>query len=100
MKEQELLARIELLEYHQGLLVKLLNNPKLEFYKLIVEKGLSEQEIQEFFSLCDELNIKMEEQKAEGFMYFHPLFNQFSAFMPAKRRREGSNRCMYGPTAF
>jgi hypothetical protein len=84
MSEQELLNRILILEYHQKLLLKLLNNPKLEFYKLIIEYGLSEQETQEFFSLCAKLSIKMEEQKAEGFVYFHPLFEEFSTSLPLK----------------
>jgi hypothetical protein len=84
MNEQELLNRILILEYHQKLLVKLLNNPTLNFYKLIIEYGITEHETQMFFSLCSELTIKMEEQKAEGFVYFHPLFEEFSTSLPPK----------------
>jgi hypothetical protein len=82
MNEQELLNRILILEYHQKLLVKLITNPKLNFYKLIIENGISEQDIDKLFALCDELSIKMEEQKAEGFVYFHPLFEEFSTSLP------------------
>jgi hypothetical protein len=82
MNEQELLQRIQLLEYHQNLLVMLLDNPKLDFYKLIIKSGLKEQDVQQFFLLCDKLNIKWEEQKAEGFVYFHPLFAELSASLP------------------
>lgn len=78
-----LLERIKLLEYHQKLLLQLLTNPQLEFYKLIIEKGISEQEVHVFFQLCDEMSIKLEEQKAEGYVYFHPLFNEFAASIPA-----------------
>lgn len=84
MNEQELINRINLLEYHQKLLVKLLKDAKLDFYMLIIENGIAEQEIEKFYTLCDELNIKMEEQKVEGFVYFHPLFKEFKASLPAK----------------
>ncbi len=82
MNEKELLQRISLLEYHQKLFVKLLNNPNLAFYKLIIENGLTEQEINKFNNKCDELSMKLEQQKAEGFVYFHPLFVELLAFLP------------------
>ncbi|WP_342430183.1 DUF1878 family protein [Neobacillus sp. FSL H8-0543] len=85
MKENdELLYRINVLEYHQKLLLKLLSDPNLDFYRLVIEYGLSEQEVRDFFQLCDNLTEKMEEQKAEGFVYFHPLFSEFSRFLPAR----------------
>ncbi|MDN3015159.1 DUF1878 family protein [Paenibacillus sp. BSR1-1] len=77
-----LLQKINLLEYHQKLLLELLNNPKLEFYKLIIERGISKQEVINFFQLCDEMSIKLEEQKAEGYVYFHPLFDELTASLP------------------
>jgi hypothetical protein len=84
MIEHELLLdRIKLLEYHQRLIIKLLNNPKLEFYKLIIENGITELETEKFFTKCDELSMKLEEQKAEGYVNFHPLFNELSASLPA-----------------
>jgi hypothetical protein len=82
MDEQYLMERIRRLEYHQKLLVQLLDNPQLEFYKLIIKHGLTEQEVVKFFYLCDEMSIKMEEQKAEGFVYFHPLFHELSESLP------------------
>lgn len=84
MNENELLKRIKLLEYHQKLLLKIITNPNLDFYKLIVEKGITEQEVIAFFERCDKLTIQMEEQKAEGFLYFYPLFNEFTASLPRK----------------
>ena len=95
MNEQELINRILILEYHQKLFIKLLNNPKLDFYKVIIEFGISEQETQKFFSLCDELTIKMEEQKAEGFVYFHPLFEEFShSLHPRLNSKEVIQACL------
>lgn len=61
-----------------------MENPKLDFYKLVIENEITESEVIKFFYLCDELNIKMEEQKAEGFVYFHPLFDELSSSLPNK----------------
>ncbi|MBV7508188.1 YhaI family protein [Bacillus sp. sid0103] len=84
MNEHELLERINILEYHQKLLLKLLNDPKLELYKLIIENGITEQEAGQFYFLCDNMNKKFEEQKAEGYVYFHPLFHELSSSLPPK----------------
>jgi Glu-tRNA(Gln) amidotransferase subunit E-like FAD-binding protein len=80
----ELQSKVNLLEYHQRLLLKMLSAPNLEFYRLVIENGISELEVQEFNKLCEDLNKKMEEQKAEGFVNFHPLFNEFLYSLPAK----------------
>lgn len=88
MNERELLERIQLLEFHQKLLLKLINNPKLEFSKLIIENGISEQEVQSFFKLCEEMCNKMAKQKAEGFVYFYPLFDEFSTSLPLTLQTE------------
>ncbi|SDN12828.1 DUF1878 family protein [Bacillus sp. OK048] len=80
----ELTSRVKLLEYHQRLLLKMLSAPNLEFYRLVIENGISEQEVQAFNKLCEEMNIKMEEQKAEGFLHFHPLFIEFLNHLPEK----------------
>lgn len=82
MNEEALLNRITLLEYHQKLLLKLLLNPGLDLYKLIIEKGISEQNVVAFLEVCDELSKRMLEQKAEGFIYFYPLFNEFLFSLP------------------
>jgi hypothetical protein len=83
-KYAELQARVNLLEYHQRLFLKMLSAPNLEFYRLVIENGISEHEVQVFNKLCEEMNKKMEEQKAEGFIHFHPLFNEFLYSLPAK----------------
>jgi hypothetical protein len=83
MNEYEvLLQRIKQLEYHQKLLFKLLNNPKLELYKLVIENGVTEQEVDRFYFSCDEMSIKLAEQKAEGYVYFYPLFDELSTSLP------------------
>lgn len=95
MNEHEMLERIKILEYHQKLLLKLLNDPKLDLYKLIIENGVTEQEIKQFYSLCDKMSIKLEEQKAEGYVYFHPLFQELSVSLPSKlNMKEVTNACI------
>jgi hypothetical protein len=95
MNEHQLLERINVLEYHQKLLLKLLNDPKLELYKLIIENGITEQEVVQFYSLCDKMNIKFEEQKAEGYVYFHPLFDELSLSLPRTLKiRDVINACL------
>jgi len=81
---EKLMERLAIMEYHQKLLIKLIRDPKLEFYRLIVEKGISEAEVQKFYQKCDQLTIKLTEQKAEGFVYFQPLFEEFSTSLPGK----------------
>jgi hypothetical protein len=75
---EELLKRIERLEYHQKLLIQLLRDQNRPFTKLVVERNLGPEEVYEFHGLCDKLSNKMQEQKAEGFLYFHPLLKEFS----------------------
>ncbi|WP_394233256.1 DUF1878 family protein [Niallia oryzisoli] len=73
-----LLERIKRLEFHQSLLLEMNQTTKFAFYKLIIEKGIGEREVQKLYNLCDELSKELKEQKAEGFLNFHPLFNKFS----------------------
>lgn len=80
---QLMMEKIQLLEFHQGLLLKLIQNPNLKFYRIIVENGISKQEMEMFFKLCEKLSQKLEEQKAEGFVYFYPLLVEFRASLPA-----------------
>ena len=89
MNELEvLLQRINLLEFHQKLMVKVLTNPNNDFYRLIIENGITEKETNAFYQLCEKISIKWAEQKAEGFVHFHPLLNQLSAALPANLKIE------------
>lgn len=89
MNEHDLLLhRINLLEFHQRLLVNLLNNPNNHFYRLIIENGVSEQEVNDFYQLCEKISMKLAEQKAEGYVYYHPLLNDLSVSLPANLRIE------------
>jgi hypothetical protein len=96
MNEHEiLLQRIDLLEYHQKLLLMLLIDSKLELYKLVIENGITKQEIERFYFSCNEILIKLAKQKAEGYVYFYPLFDELSAALPVKLdMNEVINACL------
>ncbi|MCU9612510.1 YhaI family protein [Caldibacillus lycopersici] len=91
----ELLKRIERLEYHQQLMFQLIDRTNVSFTKLIVEKNLGQEEVMEFHKLCDDMSKKLEEQKAEGFLYFHPLLTEFSSKLNHKLEvNETINACL------
>lgn len=77
MEIDALIEKMNKLEFHQKLLLKMLNSSKYPFYMLVIEKSLGEKDVDAFFNLCDNLSIELEEQKAEGFVYFHPLYHKF-----------------------
>ncbi|MGG0719216.1 DUF1878 family protein [Robertmurraya massiliosenegalensis] len=72
-----LLEKINRLEYHQSILLMMISKSDDQFYKLIVEKSLSRKDVEHFFAKCEELTIALEEQQAEGFVYFESLFKSF-----------------------
>jgi hypothetical protein len=74
----EILKRIEKLEFQQKLLLEMIPVKGFEFYRLVIRKGLSEEDVNHFFELCEKLNKHSQEQKAEGFVFFAPLFNEFT----------------------
>jgi hypothetical protein len=82
MKENVLLKRIELLEYHQTLLLLLMTDTNKDFYKLVITKKVSQHQVEAFFEMCEKLSLEIEVQKAEGFVYFHPLFKEFQVSLP------------------
>ncbi|MBS4193550.1 DUF1878 family protein [Lederbergia citri] len=73
----KLLAKIERLEFHQKLLLGMIRSEGHEFDRLIIENNLDEKEVREFYSLCEYVSKEMEEQKAEKFVFYTPLFNEF-----------------------
>ncbi|SFA79989.1 MULTISPECIES: DUF1878 family protein [unclassified Bacillus (in: firmicutes)] len=95
MNERTVMQRLELLEYHQSLLMEMMTFSSDEFNKLIITKKLSKREVETFSSFCEKLSIEMQEQKAEGFVYFHPLFNEFKSILPRHiQAREMIEACL------
>ncbi|RWR14592.1 DUF1878 family protein [Siminovitchia fortis] len=84
----ELYERILLLEYHQKLLLDMIQPVNKDFDLLIIKKRLAEKEVEEFFQLCEELSAEMEKQKAEKFVFHFPLFKQFTSKLNGKLQPE------------
>lgn len=77
MKYEDLVERLNMLEYHQKLLLNMIKESHLPFDQLVIKKSLKERDVEEFYRLCESLTMELNEQKAEGFVHFHPLFEQF-----------------------
>jgi hypothetical protein len=88
MDHGKLMEKINMLEFHQKLLLKMISGSKEEFYRLIIDRGLTQQEVASIIEACEEMSNKLKEQKAEGFMYFHPLYKKFSAVVQPKLQPE------------
>lgn len=95
MNNSDLLERIERLEFHQSLVLKMVSNSHFGFYKLIIERSLLKKDVESFYKLCERVSKKIEEQKAEGFVYFHPLFEEFkSSLHPNLQAEEVIEGCL------
>ncbi|MEX6700938.1 DUF1878 family protein [Peribacillus frigoritolerans] len=68
---------MEILRFHQRLLLNLIRNPEAKLDYLFVEKNFTKKEAEELLETCDILSKRYEIEKAEGYMNFRPLFNQF-----------------------
>ncbi|MEK3887527.1 DUF1878 family protein [Bacillus sp. FSL K6-3431] len=72
-----LVARLERLEYYQQLLINMVPENGHEFDQLIIRKNLDEKEVKAFYALCEEMSMKVEEEKAAQFVFHAPLFKDF-----------------------
>lgn len=95
MKNDILVEKLIQIEYHQKLLLTMIKETKLSFYKLVIEKSLKEVDVEAIYKLCDELSIDLQEQKAEGFVHFHPLFEKFKTSLhPNLQAEEVIQSCL------
>lgn len=81
---EEIMERLKRLEFHQKLLLGMIDHTGRAFDMLVIKKNLSETEVDEFLRLCEELNKEMEKQKAEKFVFYAPLFREFTARLNPK----------------
>jgi hypothetical protein len=88
MTFDEIMEKLKKIEYHQRLLVRMVSGTERKFDVLIVEKSLSESEVADILTYCESLSNKIKKQKAEGFVYFHPLYNEFKYFLEPKLKPE------------
>jgi hypothetical protein len=73
--------RIAKLEFHQSLLMEMIDETKKPFYYLVIKANLTKKEVDEVLSLCKQLSEVYEKQKAEGLMVFTPLLIQFAGML-------------------
>ncbi|WP_042349661.1 DUF1878 family protein [Bacillus massiliigorillae] len=78
----DLQRRIETLEYHQQLLIRMLKFSNDQLYYLIILKNLSRQETEALLDVCESMSEKLQKQKAEGYVTFYPLLNELQAHLP------------------
>ncbi|WP_066174261.1 DUF1878 family protein [Bacillus marinisedimentorum] len=74
---ESLEERLRKLEYHQRLLLDMVEPNTHPFDKLVIRKGLSEEEVAETLALCGKLNEEYERQIEEGYVSFTKLLTQF-----------------------
>ncbi|KON68088.1 hypothetical protein AKG34_04175 [Peribacillus butanolivorans] len=86
---------IEILRFHQQLLLNLIRNPEAKLDFLFVEKNFTKKEAEELLETCDILSKRFEIEKAEGYMNFRPLFIQFEKRLnPKITIKECINACL------
>jgi hypothetical protein len=88
MKFEEITEKIKMLEFHQNLLMQMVEGTSLKFYYLMIEKALTQSEMYGILQFCEDMSMELKKQKAEGFVYFHPLFNEFRSFLHPKLEAE------------
>jgi hypothetical protein len=76
--------RIARLEYHQSLLLEMIDETKKPFYQLIIKANLTKEEADEVINLCKNLSEEYKKQKAEGLIVFTPLLTQFAGMLHPK----------------
>lgn len=76
--------RLKKIEYHQRLLLRMMQGHAFPFFQLVIENGLSEEDVQDLINLCEELTRLMEEQKQAGYVSFTPLLTHFAGMLNPK----------------
>lgn len=71
-------------QFYQRLLAEMVSEERFSFYKLVIEKGLSEGEMEEVLLLVSQLNEQFEEQKEMGYLHFSSLLIQFAGMLNPK----------------
>lgn len=83
-REEDVQEKIAKLEFHQALLLEMIGETNYPFYKLVIEAGLSKEEMEDVFQLCETLTKIFEEQKEYGFVYFSSLLTDFAGMLNPK----------------
>ncbi|QHA90491.1 DUF1878 family protein [Bacillus sp. N1-1] len=76
--------RLDRIEFHMRLLAKMEEEGECPFYRLVIDRGLTEAEVSEVFQLCVEVNQKMHEQIEEGLLNRSTLLTHFVGMLNIK----------------
>jgi hypothetical protein len=76
--------RIESLEYYVSLMMIMMDTNRFPFFALIIQKGVTKEEVEYLLAKCEELSEEMDKQKREGLLWFYPLLLSFKEALPAK----------------
>lgn len=82
--------RLKRLEYHQSLMLEMINPNEKPFNYLIIKAGLHEEDTNKIVEHCEELSKKYEKQKAEGFVVFTQLLTEFANMLSPNLELEGT----------
>jgi hypothetical protein len=76
--------RLERLEFYNQLTIESVDLSSYPFFRLIMEKKLTEEETKQVILLCDELEKIFLMQSEEGFVHYTPLLIQFAGMLTPK----------------
>ncbi|EIT85854.1 hypothetical protein A374_08464 [Fictibacillus macauensis ZFHKF-1] len=76
--------RVARLEYYNRLTVQSINLRSYPFYSLVMEKHLTEEEVEGVLSLCDVLQQHYEVYVDRGYTQFLPLLLHFAGMLSPK----------------
>jgi hypothetical protein len=76
--------RLERLEFYNQLTIKSVDLTRYPFFRLVMEKKLTEEEMRQVIFLCDELEKLFLLQSEEGFVDNMPLLIQFAGMLTPK----------------
>lgn len=98
MKELE--KKLERLEFQIQLLLEMTDQTKFPFYHLIIQNGLSKEEVQQIYQLCENLTEEYNEQKAQGLLNFTDLLTLFAGQLNPKLDVNKTIEAMYNQGLF
>ena len=79
---EDLKKRVELLEFQQRLLMKMLKDTDDQLYYLFIKKNLTKAEAERLVEYCEKMSKEFEKRKAEGFVTFSPLLCDLKKNLP------------------
>ncbi|MFD1739117.1 DUF1878 family protein [Bacillus salitolerans] len=74
--------RLERLEYYQTLILQMVDLNKWPFYALVMKRQIAEKDVQQIFTLSEELLELYFQQKEEGLLVFSQLLEVFERSLP------------------